>query len=122
MWPSQRLDTERDVEISQCASEILHIATTIIKAGNYHLRSIVFPLFLAGVFSDDPIEKQLALDLITEMAAKGGIGRNADAARYLLGVLYERQNEHVLVQGHSLDVDWMGVMAELGLQVVNFGM
>jgi len=122
MWPAQRMDTgpESDDEIALCATTILKTAEDITEAGNLQLRFIVFPLFMAGVASSSGSDKMLALDLMTIME-KEGVGRNTTTTRHILQIVYERQTQRFMHQGHSLDVDWMDIMVEQGLQVVNFG-
>ena len=62
-----------------------------------------------------------ALDLLCTLE-KNSIGRNTTAARKALSAVYESQNERFMNTGQSLDVDWMEVMAERNLMVVNFGL
>ena len=75
---------------------------------------------MAGVASSSGSDKMLALDLMTIME-KEGVGRNTTTTRHILQIVYERQTQRFMSQGHSLDVDWMDIMIEQGLQVVNFG-
>lgn len=119
MWPSQRLDTgpEFDGEIAQCVVDILHTAKNV---GAEH-RFMVFPLFMAGFVSADGNQKLMALDLISKME-KSSIGSNTRATRHALQIVYERQTQRFMHTGHSLDVGWMDVMIDQGLQVVNFGL
>jgi Fungal specific transcription factor domain len=123
MWPSQRLDTapEYDAEIAQCVSEVLRIGDRVVRNEQYHLRFIVFPLFMAGIASADGNEKMLVLDLISSLE-KESIGSNTTATRQALQIIYEQQTERFMHTGQSLDVDWSDVMLEQGLQVVNFGL
>ena len=123
MWPTQRLDTgpEFDVEISQAVSEILHTAGNIVDTGRFEVRSIIFPLFMAGFASIDDHQKSLAMDLITIME-KEKIGGNTAATRNALQVVYERQKQRFMHTGHSLDVDWIEVIAELGVRILDFGL
>lgn len=123
MWPSQRLDTgpEYDCEIAQCVSEVLRIGDRIVTNEQYHLRFIIFPLFMSGVASTDGNEKMLALELISSME-KESIGSNTTATRHALQVIYEQQTQRFMHTGQSLDVNWSDIMLEQGLQVVNFGL
>jgi hypothetical protein len=50
------------------------------------------------------------------------IGRNTTVTRKALAAVYEKQDERFMNTGQSLDVDWMEVMQEQGLTVVNFGL
>ena len=123
MWPSQRLDTgpAYDAEIAQCVVEVLRIGDRVVSSEQYHLRFIIFPLFMAGIASTDGNEKMLALELISGME-KASIGSNTTATRHALQIVYERQNQRFMHTGQSLDVDWCEIMVEQGLQVVNFGL
>lgn len=123
MWPSQRLDTGPgfDDEIAVSASEILTIAQKIVNTGRLESRFIVFPLFLAGFATSDGSQKMLAMDLIQQLEEKS-IGGNTTATRKALSILYERQTHRFLMSGQDRDVDYLEVMLEQGLQVVNFGL
>jgi Fungal specific transcription factor domain len=123
MWPSQRLDTgpEYDVEIAQCVTEVLRIGDKIVSSEQFHLRFIIFPLFMAGFASTDGNEKMLALELISSME-KESIGSNTTATRHALQIVYDQQTRRFMHTGHSLDVNWSDIMLEQGLQVVNFGL
>jgi Fungal specific transcription factor domain len=123
MWPSQRLDTglEYEPEIARCISAVLRIGDGIVSNEQYHLRFIIFPLFMAGVASADGTEKMLALELISSME-KESIGSNTTATRRTLQIVYEQQTRRFMHTGQSLDVNWNDIMLEQGLQVVNFGL
>lgn len=123
MWLSQRLDTgpEYDCEIAQCITEVLRIGDRVVSNEQYHLRFIIFPLFMAGVASTDGNEKMLALELISNMENES-IGSNTTATRQALQIIYEQQNLRFMHTGQSLDVNWSDIMLEEGLQVVNFGL
>lgn len=123
MWHAQRMDTSPDFddELAFASSEIIQVAASLISAGRTECRFLVFPLFMAGYVSLDGAQKMKAMDLIQEMEADS-LGRNTMAARRALGIVYEKQNEHFMSHGHSLDVDWMNIMIEQGLTVVNFGL
>lgn len=64
----------------------------------------------------------MAMELMTSMEdEEDGLGRNAATARAILQIIYERQLERLMLVGHTLDVDWAELMAQEGLQMVNFG-
>ena len=92
-----------------------------MAAGRLEVRSIIFPLFMAGVAAVDGSQKLMALDLISAMEKKS-IGNNTAATKRALQMVYEKQTQRFMHTGHSLDVDWQDVMAEQGLQVVSFGL
>lgn len=123
MWPGQSMETSPnfDVETAAASQQILHIAQTSLHAYSYSSRFLVFPLFMAGVASTVGSQKVLAADLIQQIEREA-IGRNIKATRRALETIYERQNQHFMHIGHSLNVDWLQVMLEEGLAVVNFGL
>jgi hypothetical protein len=124
MWPRQRLESEftPDGEIDHHAAEILRIAeqTTQTRRADRHF--LVFPLFLAGATASASGLKMMAMELMTSMEdEEDGMGRNAATTRAILQTVYERQLECLMRVGHTLDVDWADLMAQEGLQMVNFG-
>jgi len=123
MWPGQRLESgdAPDEDIGHHASVILQVAESIVHAGRFDLRFVVFPLFMAGVATSSGGQKMMAMELMASME-KEGVGRNATTTRQVLQLVYERQTQQLMSVGHSLAVDWIDVMIEHGLQVVNFGL
>lgn len=92
---------------------------------------IVFPLFMSGFVIRNPTEKQEILRLVKSME-EDSVGRNLVATTQLLESVYERQDKRrveMLEEGRRRgdgdwgwmgdDVDWVGMIGELGLQVVN---
>lgn len=64
----------------------------------------------------------MAMELMTNMEdEEDGMGRNAATTRTILQTIYERQLDCLMRVGHTLDVDWADLMAQEGLQMVNFG-
>jgi hypothetical protein len=122
MWPGQRLETspDYDTEIAVASNQILQMARKAQSEDRWHCRYLVFPVFMAGFVSTDGAQRMQALDLIRAME-KTSIGRNTTVTRKALAAVYESQNERFMNTGQSLDVDWMQVMAERNLLVVNFG-
>ena len=110
------------LEIEQRASAILNIASEVVTAGRFDLRFIVFPIFIAGVASNSPSQKMAALDLLSAIEGSEAVGRNVTTTRHVLQVVFQRQTDAYMTQGHALDVDWIDIMAEQGLQMVNFGL
>lgn len=123
MWPGQRLFTSPDYagETAAASQQILHVAQMIIASNPGHSRFLIFPLFMAGFASDIGNQKMLALDLIQQMEGEC-IGQNTQVAKKALETIYERQNERFMHTGNSLGVDWLHLMMEQGLTVVNFGL
>jgi hypothetical protein len=111
---------EFDGEIANCSSTILQIGEDMIKKARLQLRFLVFALFMAGVASSSGSDKRRALDLISAME-NDAVGRNATITRNLIQIVYDRQAKQFMSEGHSLGVDWIDIMIEQRLQVVNFG-
>jgi len=126
MYSTQRLLTPSSLihEVSQCAGEILGLAREIVTHNHMERKFIVFPLFMAGFVSKSRDERIEIVDLVKKME-EDSVGRNVAAARELLEIVYERQErrrEELKREGVDEgreDVDWVGVVGELGLQVVN---
>lgn len=122
MWPGQRLESERNEEINHHAGQILQIAEQTTHTRRAGRQFLVFPLFLAGATTSASGLKMMAMELMTSMEdEEDGLGRNAATARAILQIIYERQLERLMLVGHTLDVDWAELMAQEGLQMVNFG-
>ncbi|KAJ9294772.1 transcriptional regulator family: Fungal Specific TF [Paecilomyces variotii] len=123
MWPGQRLGPEGspDEELMRHSAAILRIAESIIRAGRFDLRFIIFPLFTVGVSTPSGSQKMMALDFISSME-RAGVGRNATTTRHILQIVYERQTQQLIAMGHSFHLYWVDIMIEQGLQVVNFGL
>ena len=111
-------------EVSQCSGEILRLAREIVSHNHTERKFIVFPLFMAGFVSKCREDRTEILELVKTMEVDS-VGRNLVAARQLLEVVYERQErrrEELRREGlmeAKEDVDWVGLVEELGLQVVN---
>ncbi|KIW98855.1 uncharacterized protein Z519_00518 [Cladophialophora bantiana CBS 173.52] len=123
MWPGQRLETspDYDTEIAVASSQILQMASKALAEDRSYCRYLVFPVFMAGFVATDGAHRMHAVDLLREME-KSSIGRNTMTTRKALAAVYEKQNERFMNTGQSLDVDWMHVMVQEGLLVVNFGL
>lgn len=126
MYSTQRLLTPSSLihEVSQCAGEILRLAREIVSHNHMERKFIVFPLFMAGFVSKSAEERAEIVDLVKKME-EDSVGKNVAAARELLETVYERQEhrrEELRREGVGdgrEDVDWVGLVGELGLQVVN---
>ncbi|KAL2427098.1 hypothetical protein ABEF95_008430 [Exophiala dermatitidis] len=122
MWSGQRLETspDYDTEIAVASNQILDMTRKALAEDRSDCRYLVFPVFMAGYASLGGAQRMVALDLIRTME-KTSIGRNTTITRRALAAVYEKQNERFMNTGQSLDVDWMEVMAERDLRIVNFG-
>ncbi|KAL8731769.1 MAG: hypothetical protein Q9166_003216 [cf. Caloplaca sp. 2 TL-2023] len=99
-------------EITTSSSEILTLTRNIISSGHHELRFVVFPLFMAG-YVLPPHERGQALRLMEIMESES-IGRNTRATRELLESVYCVQDEY----GGQVDVDWIRMLGERGLQLI----
>jgi len=122
MWPGQRLETSPDynTEITVASNQIFQMTRKAKAEDRLDCRYLAFPVFIAGFVATDGAQRMNALDLLRAME-KTSIGRNTTATRKALAAVYEKQNERFMNTGQSLDVDWMEVMAERNLMIVNFG-
>ncbi|TKA69613.1 hypothetical protein B0A49_05430 [Cryomyces minteri] len=123
VWSGQRVEysTAGDEEIEQLVSEVLELARTTVEAEHFERRFVVFPLFLAGFATSHPEKKRLAMELLVAMEPTS-VGKNTAASRELLQTVYDLQRQSLMAVGHSLAVDWIDVMTEHGMHVVNFGL
>ena len=124
MWSSQRLNAGflGSQEVEEHASQVLVVARRrILQEECFQRRSIAFPVFMAGFASADPVSKNSALEVLGAMG-RGQIGRNTSVVTQLLQEVYELQNESLLRHGHTFQVDWIDVMEQRGLHVLNFGL
>ena len=126
MYSMQRLVSPSSFihEVSQCGGEILQLAREIVSHNHLERKFIVFPLFMSGFVSETQDERMEVLALMKKME-EDTVGRNGVAARQLLEIVYDRQDRRREelrregVEGGREDVDWVSMIAELGLQVVN---
>ena len=126
MYSRQRLLSPSSFihEVSQCGGEILQLAREIVSHKHLERKFIVFPLFMSGFVSKTPEERMEILALMKTMEVDS-VGRNGVAARRLLEIVFERQDRRREelrrdgVDGVREDVDWVDMITELGLQVVN---
>jgi len=123
IWPTQRLDTspDYDTEISVASNQIIKMTMRMLSEGRGDCRFLAFPIFMAGFASSEGVQKSKALDLLSRME-RDSIGRNTTSTKKALIAVYEKQNERFMMTGQSLDVDWMDVMNEQNILIVNFGL
>ena len=129
MYATQRLlSSSRQIhEVFQCGGEILRLAREIVSTNHMERKFIVFPLFMAGFVNQSPEERSEILGLVKRME-EDSVGRNLVAARQLLEIVYERQDKRRRDARRERretggagdeEVDWVSIIRELGLQVVN---
>ena len=122
MWPTQRLGTETGYENETTGSTaaILKLVQETIDRRHFEHRFTVFPLFMAGIAVTSASDKLYVQGLLRSLEQQS-IGSNTRATRRLLETVYERQDRVSMGPDRALYVDWIGVSAEIGEQVVNFG-
>ena len=125
MYSTQRTTSHPLIhEVSQSAGEILRLAREIVSSGHLERKFIIFPLFMAGFVSHSEEERREILGLVRRME-EDSVGRNFVAVRQLLEIVYERQERRKRElreqgwRGGREDVDWVALIGEMGLQVVN---
>lgn len=119
MYPSQRLDSvPPHPDVCSCSREIILLAREIVDNGHVERKFMVFPLFMAGFVANNATDRTEVLELLTVFEQKS-MGRVASASRELLETVYRMQSESLQSIGHPLDVDWLNIIADQGLQIVN---
>ncbi|KAE8452215.1 hypothetical protein EG329_001682 [Mollisiaceae sp. DMI_Dod_QoI] len=114
MFPGQLDDPIRDLErVITLGKEIIDAARVVLSKERYDYRFIVFPVFMAGFATQDPVEKRIALDLILAIEEHEYRGSTADV-RQLLQKLYERQRSATMETGDANSVDWIEEMEKSG--------
>ena len=120
MWATQQLETGAGdlPEVSQCVREIIELAREIISNGHLERKYIVFPLFMAGIAATSAVDREQALEFLGIME-QDSVGRNMGATKNLLNAVYEKQKEGFIRVGYALDVDWIQIVRDRGLQIVS---
>ena len=120
MWPYQRLDndTQTTPELSQSVYKIIQLADEISSYGFIERKFMVFPLFMAGIASQNPSDQQRVIRLLVAFE-KQSIGKAMVATRQILEIVYEKQREIMRIGANPLMVDWVDAVAERGLQMVD---
>ncbi|KAL9046382.1 MAG: hypothetical protein Q9214_000768 [Letrouitia sp. 1 TL-2023] len=103
-------------EVSNSAREILSLTREMIRSGYHELRFAVFPLFMAG-FVSQAAERLQTLELMRNLESES-IGKNTKATWELLEAVYRRQDETSEWRDLGLDVGWLDVLSERGLQLI----
>lgn len=73
---------------------------------------------MAGFVSGTATDRDEAITLLTALEQQT-MGKVANSSRLLLQVVYEKQETSMQRGGNALDVDWVQIVVERGLQVVN---
>lgn len=123
MWAGQRMDTlpAFDTEIASATTEILQLAQAATASDKDKSQFLVFPLFIAGFASSDGHQATQALQLL-RVLEQGALSRTTSTVREALETVHDRQHKQFMHKGHSLDVDWLQIMREQALTVVNFAL
>ena len=123
MWSTQRSDMcpNGNIRVAMASKQILLTTSKILRSGRADRLYLVFPLFMAGFASSDGEQKSIAIRLIESMESDS-IRCNASATRKALMVVYEKQRQRFMMTGQNLDVDWMDVIREQHMPILNFGL
>lgn len=89
-------------EIATFATELIEAAQIILSRREHEVRSVVFPLFMAGFATKERLEKQMVLDLLLAVEA-GDYKGSTESTRNLLRRIYEKQETDT----RKLGVDWL---------------
>ena len=79
---------------------------------------MVFPLFMAGIATQNPSNSQQILRLLVAFE-RHSIGKAMVATRHILEIIYEKQKEVAMRGASPLVVDWVDTVAERGLQMID---
>jgi hypothetical protein len=102
-------------------SHILTLTMSLLANGELDRRGVVFPLFMAGVATNNPNAKAKAIDLLKSYEGHG-IGQNTSVVRRLLVAVCEEQNRRLSAGRRMEEVDWLRFGKERGMSVVNCGL
>lgn len=122
MWPTQTYANPLPPFVETHAHSILSLSREIVTAGYLERKFVVFPLFMAGILFSSCFSSEFAthraetVRLLKDLEMKT-MGKVANASRLLLELVYENVD-----RGKGSDkrlVDWVGLVKDKGLQVVN---
>jgi hypothetical protein len=102
-------------------SHILTLTMSFFANRELDRREVIFPVFMAGVATNNPNAKAKAIDLLKSYEGHG-IGQNTSVVRKLLVAVCEEQNRRVSAGRRMEEVDWLRFGRERGMSVVNCGL
>ncbi|KAL2828658.1 hypothetical protein BDW59DRAFT_170798 [Aspergillus cavernicola] len=123
LWHGQsfHIGTEVDKEIQHHIQVILQISERMITQGRHSgPLFLAFPLFLSGAVTSSSGIKLLALELLANLG-ETELGYDTATTSSMLQIVCETKAQHPRGGGYLQDIDWMGVMANQGLKLVNYG-
>lgn len=120
MWPNQRLDSGPQLvqETTQSISRIIQLGHEITSNGFIERKFMVFPLFMAGIATQNPSDHQRVIQLLVAFENQS-IGKAMVATRQILEIVYEKRREVIMLGADPLMVDWVDTVAERGLQMID---
>lgn len=120
MWPNQRLDNgpQPIQETTHSINRIIQLGHEITSNGFIERKFMVFPLFMAGIASQNPPDHQQVIRLLITFENQS-IGKAMVATRQILETVYEKQREVIMLGADPLMVDWIDTVAERGLQMID---
>lgn len=122
MWPSQTSTNPPPPFVETHAHSILSLSREIVTAGHLERKFVVFPLFMAGILfsscflSEFAAQRAETVRLLKDLEMKT-MGKIANASRLLLELVYENVDRGKGTGTRC--VDWVGLVKDKGLQVVN---
>lgn len=122
LFPGQLCDPAPDssVQIRTCVTEIIQAAHSIVSQERLDPRFIVFPLFLAGFATIEPVEKDLVLTMLRAVE-RHSYGGCTQSVRMLLETIFEKQRVAMLRTGDSSSVEWVEEMELRGQPPIIYG-
>lgn len=102
-------------------SQIITLTMSIFANGELDRREVVFPIFMAGVATNNPNAKAKAIELLKSYEGHG-IGQNTSVVRRLLVAVCDEQNRRVAAGRRMEEVEWLRFGRERGMSVVNCGL
>ena len=112
-------------DLSGYIKTILSIAKESLNQQKLERRYIIFPLFIAGTAAsiasqNRPLTKEYMRSALHLMRAfeRESIGTNTASTRKILEDVIEKATR---MSGYT-ELDWISVMDDTGLQIVNFGL
>lgn len=79
---------------------------------------MVWPLFMAGIAIQNPSGHGKVIKLLVAFESQS-IGLVMRATRQILEIVYEKQRDVIMLGANPLTVDWIDVVAERGLQMID---
>lgn len=120
MYPKQRVHCEaHDEEVATHCTWLLSTVSQALSDGSIRRPLIIWLVFLAGVATNQPEQKLLAVNLLQAMR-KIGIASTSIRACALLQLVHKEQERRVSCGGNAKEVDFIEVSRQYGLKPLHF--